>query len=192
MSFLDNLITLPDQRLRQESRDVNIKNDDIQALSAKMQNTVLEWEQTRPHEVGVALSAIQIAEPYKVVVVRRDFSDKNNREFITLINPVITKFNKTQQLDYEGCLSIVDIYGSVPRYTKVTVRALSLEGKDIQIEADGFMARVLQHEIDHTHGVMFIDHIKQADSFYNLSDTGLLEKISYQKIMQMEDLWVMA
>jgi len=97
-----------------------------------------------------------------------------------LINPEIVKYEGEITTDYEGCLSVKDIYGKVPRYTKIRIKALNIEGHQVRFKADGFLARVIQHEIDHTNGVVFIDHIKdQKDAFYELDDKGELQPLDY-------------
>lgn len=189
MSFLSSLITLPDSRLRQPSERVSFKDEYVKQLSERMKATILEWEETRPYEIGAALSAIQIAEPYRVVIIRENDNDKNDQSFLTLLNPEILKIGGKVEADYEGCLSIVDIYGLVPRRNKVTIGAMSLEGKKIKIEAEGFMARVLQHEIDHTNGVVFIDHIRKEDAFYYLGQDGNFQKIPHREIIKSKTLW---
>lgn len=93
--------------------------------------------------------------------------------------------------DFEGCLSIKDVYGKVPRYSKVRIKALGVNGKEIRLTAEGFLARVFQHEIDHTNGVVFIDHIKDVpEAFYNLNDEGSLQQLDYEKDIKTNDsLW---
>jgi peptide deformylase len=93
--------------------------------------------------------------------------------------------------DFEGCLSIKNIYGRVPRYDKVKVKALDLSGKELRLSAEGFLARVLQHEIDHTKGTVFIDHIKdKVEAFFELKDDGSLEPLDYEKqIKNNKTLW---
>ncbi|NCU43896.1 peptide deformylase [Candidatus Saccharibacteria bacterium] len=189
MGLLDSLITLPDVRLRKPSKDVAFDDAHVKLLADKMKNVVLEWEKTRQYEIGAALSAIQIAEPYRVVVVREDFSDKDNQSFVTLLNPRVVASGGGVESDYEGCLSIVDVYGIVPRNYRVTVAATNLEGKEITIQAEGFLARVLQHEIDHTNGVMFIDHIKDHDAFYALEPNGDFKKIPHKDVLESSALW---
>jgi peptide deformylase len=147
-----------------------------------MEAATLDWEASRAHEVGVALAAIQIDQLLKIVVIRNNYDNKEDRTFTTLINPQITKLEGNIVEDYEGCLSIKDIYGKVPRYDKVKVKAFDLEGREFRITAEGFMARILQHEIDHTNGVVFIDHIKDdPEAFFRLKDNGELEKLDYEK-----------
>ena len=82
-----------------------------------------------------------------------------------------------------------DIYGLVPRYPKVRVRALDIDGHEIQLKAEGFLARVLQHEIDHTNGILFIDHIKHDDAFFTLNDEGALIKLDHADVLKSDILW---
>jgi peptide deformylase len=187
----EDIITLPHADLRKKSVKVGFITEDIITLSDNMQAATLDWEDSRPHEVGVALAAVQVDALYRIVVIRNDFDDKKDRSFTVLINPEITKCEGALVEDFEGCLSIKDIYGKVPRYEKVRVKATSLEGKEIRITAEGFLARVLQHEIDHTKGVVFIDHIKDdPEAFYKLLENGKLEKLDYDKdIKPSRILW---
>lgn len=191
MATKDNIITLPHPNLRVRSKRVGIIDDSIKQLIKDMEAATLDWEDSREHEVGVALAAVQIDHLYRVVVVRNNFDDKNDRTFITLINPEITKLEGEIEEDFEGCLSILDTYGKVPRHTKIRVKALNIHGKEIRITAEGFLARVLQHEIDHTNGIVFIDHIKdKKDAFYQLGADGKLEALDYDtSIKNSEVLW---
>ena len=93
--------------------------------------------------------------------------------------------------DYEGCLSVPDVYGMVPRYPKVKVRANDEDGKEFTVKAEGFLARVFQHEIDHTNGKLFVDHIKDDfNAFYHLTDEGKLEKVKVADVKKQADiLW---
>ena len=188
MSSRKNIITLPNTHLRARSQKVGVITDEIKKLIDEMEAATLDWEDHRQHEVGVALAAVQIDRLYRVVVVRNNFDDKNDRGFLTLINPEIVKYEGEQEEDFEGCLSVRDLYGKVKRHTKVRVKALNGQGKEVRITAEGFLARVLQHEIDHTNGVLFIDHIKDNhDAFYKLEDDGKLKPLDYQEIDQK--LW---
>lgn len=186
----NNIVTLPHAHLRQPSQTVKHIDPTVRQLVLDMEMATLDWEDHRPHEIGVALAAVQIDRLESVVVVRNDFDNKDDRTFFVLINPEIIKASGNLVYDYEGCLSVKDIYGHVPRYSKVKVKALNLEGEEIRLNAEGFLARVLQHEIDHTHGTLFIDHIKGRDAFYRLDDEGSLEKLDYDKdIANSNILW---
>ncbi|HUD05865.1 MAG TPA: peptide deformylase [Candidatus Saccharimonadales bacterium] len=177
--FRDKLITLPNPGLGTPSQKVGVVNQAIKDLVTEMEDTVLDWEASREHEVGVALAAIQINRPLKVVVIRNNFDDKEDKTFTVLINPIITKYEGKIEDDYEGCLSVQDVYGKVPRHSKIRLKAKDLRGKEFRLNAEGFLARVLQHEVDHTKGIMFVDHIiDDHEAFYKLTDKGNLEPLS--------------
>ena len=178
----EDIITLPNQHLRQKSRKIIVINDDIRKLTDNMTAAALDWEDSRPHEISAALAAVQIDALERVVIVRSDFDDKASREFTVLINPEIVKYEGEIKADYEGCLSVKDVYGKVPRHTKIRIRAMGIDGNQVRFKADGFLARVIQHEIDHTNGILFIDHIRDdKDAFYELDEKGELQSLDYDK-----------
>lgn len=185
------IITLPNPHLRQKSTRTHVITDDIRQLITDMTDASIDWENSRPHEISAALAAVQIDQLERVVIVRSDFEDKENREFIPLINPEIVKAEGPLVTDYEGCLSVNGFYGKVPRFNKVRVKALDINGNEVRIKAEGFLARVLQHEIDHTNGIVFIDHIRdQQDAFYKLNDKGELDALDYETyVRDNHDLW---
>jgi peptide deformylase len=175
MSKKDLIISLPNSHLRQKSKRVAVISDEVRQVIEEMKQATLDWEASRPHEVGVALAAIQIDQPYRIVIVRNDFENKKDKGFNVLINPEVIKLEGEVEEDYEGCLSVADIYGKVPRYTKIRLRALNELGQPVRVRAEGFLARILQHEIDHTVGKMFVDYIKdQPDAFFKLTADGKL------------------
>ena len=188
---LKDIITLPNKNLRKRSSKVGLITEDTLKLIQKMQESTLEWEESRDHELGVALAAVQIDNLSRIIVVRNNFDDKKDKTFQVFINPAITKLEGEVVDDFEGCLSIKDIYGKVPRHTKVRVKALNINGKEVRVKADGFLARVFQHEIDHTNGIVFVDHIKNSPSaFYLLTEDGKLDPLEYDKdIKQNSILW---
>jgi len=178
----DKIITLPNTHLRERSQKIGIITEDTRKLVAAMEASTLDWEDSREHEVGVALAAVQIDVLQRVVIVRSDFDNKKDRSFHVFINPEITKYDGEVVEDFEGCLSIKDIYGKIPRHSKVRVKALDINGREFRITAEGFLARVFQHEIDHTKGKVFIDHIRdKTDGFFRLSKDGKLEALDYDK-----------
>lgn len=183
MSYKDLLIRLPNDRLRQRSRKVGLMTKEISHIIEQMKSATLDWEASRPHEVGVALAAIQIDQPWRIVVVRDNFEDRTDQAFSVFINPEITKLEGKVEEDFEGCLSVASVYGKIPRHTKVRVRALDENGHEIRLKAEGFLARVLQHEIDHVNGIMFVDHIMHnPEAFFKLTKDGKLEALAYEKI----------
>lgn len=180
--YREKIIVLPHQHLRSRSRKVGVITKATHQIIHDMQAALLEWEDSREHEVGVALAAIQIDEAQRIIIIRHDFDNKQDRTFDVFINPTITKYEGTIETDFEGCLSISDIYGKVPRHTKVRIKAQNLKGEELRLKAEGFLARVFQHEIDHTNGVAFVDHIKtKRDAFYKLTNEGKLEPLDYEK-----------
>lgn len=176
----EDIITLPNPHLREKSAKIRDLNEDTATLINEMTSAALDWEASRPHEISAALAAVQIDRLERAVIIRSDFDDKSSNDFTTLINPEIVKYEGKLVEDYEGCLSVKDVYGKVPRYSKIRVKAINAEGEEVRFKAEGFLARVIQHEIDHTNGIVFIDHIKELhDAFYRLSDTGELEPLDY-------------
>lgn len=178
----EDIIHLPNEHLREKSRKVHVITDETKQLIKEMTAAAIDWENSRPHEISAALAAVQVDRLERVVIVRSDFEDKEDKEFIALINPEIVKYEGNIVHDYEGCLSVQKIYGKVPRHTKVRVKAMNEQGEIIRIKAEGFLARVLQHEIDHTNGLVFIDHIKDNEkAFYTLDSKGDLQPLNYDK-----------
>lgn len=181
----ESIITLPNPHLRQKSTKVHVITDETLSLINDMTSASLDWEDSRPHEISAALAAVQIDHLERVVIIRSDFDDKSAREFTTLINPEIVKYEGEIVSDYEGCLSVSKVYGMVPRHSKVRVKALDVDGSEVRFKAEGFLARVIQHEIDHTNGILFIDHIHgKKDAFYTLDDKGELQPLNYDKDIQ--------
>lgn len=187
----DDIISLPNPHLREVSTRVRTFSDATQKLIQDMTDAALDWEASRPHEISAALAAVQIDCLDRVVIIRSDFDDKESRDFTALVNPEIVKLEGTIVADYEGCLSVKEVYGKVPRHTKIRVKALDQDGNEVRFKAEGFLARVIQHEIDHTKGTLFIDHIKdEHDAFYRLDENGELEPLDYDEhIKDNRILW---
>jgi len=187
----DDVITLPHPNLRQKSQKVGLITPEILQVIQDMKDATISWDQSREHEVGVALAAVQVNRLYKIVIIRNNYDNKDDLTFTTFINPVITKLEGAVEEDYEGCLSVKDLYGKVPRYAKVRVKALDEHGREFRVTAEGFLARIFQHEVDHTEGKLFIDHIRdKIDAFYRLSSDGNLAQLDYNKeIKNNKVLW---
>jgi peptide deformylase len=186
-----NIISLPDSHLRQKSKKVTTIDDDINKLIDDMKAATLDWEDSRQYEVGVALAAVQVDKLLRIIVVRSDFDNKQNKTFTVFINPEILKYEGNIEQDFEGCLSVPDIYGLVSRYSKIKVKAQDQQGNYFRLTAKGFQARVLQHEIDHINGEVFIDHIKDnTTAFFKLGEDGHLDQLNYEKdIRNNSILW---
>jgi peptide deformylase len=126
-----------------------------------MITTTLDWEASRSHEIGAALAAVQIAELWRVVVIRNDFDNKDDRSFSVFINPEIVKAEGDIVEELEGCLSVKDIYGSVPRHTKVKIKALNLEGKPVRLTAPALARK----HTNRPHKAVFVDRIADLASY---------------------------
>jgi peptide deformylase len=161
MSFTkEDIIVLPNPHLRNKSKRIGLITDEIKQIAEDMISATLNWDHSRDHEVGVALAAIQIDRTYKMIIVRNNYEDKNDESFTVFINPEITKFEGPMTSDYEGCLSVPNIYGKVMRYSKVRVKAVGINGKPFRVTAEGFLARFFKNVKYHKNGVFFLDDIK--------------------------------
>lgn len=186
-----NIVALPHDRLRQKSTKVSVFDAELKNFVADMRAAALDWEKSREHETCVGLAAVQVDELRRVVIIREDLDNKADIRFITLINPKIIKAYGPIEEDYEGCLSVRDIYAKIPRHAKVKIKAQDEDGKEFRMSCDGFQARLLQHEIDHTNGIVIIDHVKDdPEAFFKLGEDGEIEKIDYVRdIKDSEELW---
>ena len=147
------IVKLPDKRLR-------LKSETVKRVDSGVRKLVDDLFETMYDAPGIGLAAIQIGVPKRVVTM--DLSKKeDNHEPQVFINPeVIWKSKETSKYE-EGCLSIPEYYEEVERPAQVKVKYLDLDGNAHEIEASGLLATCLQHEIDHTNGVLFIDHISK-------------------------------
>jgi peptide deformylase len=147
------IITLPDPKLRLVSRKIEKIDDALRRLMDDLIETM--------HEApGVGLAAIQVGEPIRLLVVdvakREEPPDPQ-----IFLNPEIVWSSEERAIYEEGCLSIPEYYAEVERPASVRARAVDRDGKLREILAEGLLATVLQHEIDHLDGVLFIDHISK-------------------------------
>ena len=182
---LPSIVTTPDPRLRQKSEKVHQIDDETKRIIDEMIASSLAWEEEHEFELSAAMAAPQLGYNKRIIVVREDMSNKDNANFVPLINPVVIKTEGKIIEDYEGCLSVPSIYGKVGRPYKARIKAVTENGEEVRLKATGFLARTLLHEIDHLDGVLFIDHIKdQTDAFYKLNDKGDLEPLDYDKYIK--------
>jgi peptide deformylase len=157
-----------------------IRTPRIQQLIDDMFETMKEYQ-------GVGLAAPQVHASLRLFVAgfppRRDEEDEEEDEdareddgedvpMMTLINPEIEPVTRETVEDWEGCLSIPDIRGRVPRARQITVRGYDRTGKKVEMQASGFTARVIQHETDHLDGVLFLDRMKTFQSLTFLDEFG--------------------
>ena len=146
--------------LRQRARPVekaDLRDPLVQKLIDDMIDTMHEYR-------GVGLAAPQVHEGMRLFVALLEEEPDPETEAIVIINPEITPVAGDQEEGWEGCLSIPDIRGMVPRYVDVNVRALDRFGKPTEMRLTKFAARVAQHETDHLDGVLFLDRMKSTDS----------------------------
>ena len=182
---IPSIVTTPDPRLRQKSEKVHQIDDETKRIIDEMIASSLAWEEEHEFELSAAMAAPQLGYNKRIIVVREDMSNKDNANFVPLINPVVIKTEGKIIEDYEGCLSVPSVYGKVGRPYKARIKAVTENGEEVRLKATGFLARTLLHEIDHLDGVLFIDHIKnQTDAFYKLNDKGDLEPLNYDKYIK--------
>lgn len=137
----------------------DVRTAEIQKLIGDMIETMVEYR-------GVGLAAPQVHEGIRLFVadLNAKEDDESESEPIAIINPEIVPAGSEIVEDWEGCLSIPDIRGKVPRFRDVKVRALDKDGARIELRAKNFAARIIQHETDHLDGVLFFDRMKAFDS----------------------------
>jgi peptide deformylase len=150
---LRDILILPDKRLRLVSEPVKTVDAELRALVDDMFETMYEAP-------GVGLAAIQLGIPRRIVTVDTSRKD-DEKQPQAYLNPEVVWSSEEKGTYEEGCLSIPEYYEEVERPAQVKVRFTDLDGKIQEVEANGLLATVLQHEIDHTNGVLFIDHISK-------------------------------
>jgi peptide deformylase len=132
----------------------------FQKLVDDMQETMYEYE-------GVGLAAPQVHEGLRLAVIEVPASDDRTRAevpFFVLVNPVVTPLGDEREDGWEGCLSIPDLRGIVPRLKRLRLDALDRQGKPYSLEAQDFFARVIQHECDHLDGNVYLDRMRDMRS----------------------------
>ena len=147
---LRNIKNCFDPVLRKQCEIVKNIDGELVRLSEDMVETTLAAP-------GIGLAANQIGIPWRIFVVNLGLETESDN-LVTLINPEITAMEGSE-LGEEGCLSIPDVVAKVNRAAQVEIKAVDLNGKDVRYEATGFLARALQHEMDHLNGILFWDNL---------------------------------
>ena len=147
------ILTAPDPRLKAVSTNVEKVNDEIRKLAADMADSMYKVD-------GIGLAAIQIGVAKRVIVMDLDQKD-GKKDPKTFINPKILWASDEMATFEEGCLSVPEIWDDVERPARIKAEYLDLDGKRVELEADGLLATCLQHEMDHLQGVLFIDHLSR-------------------------------
>lgn len=160
--------------LRQKCRRL----DPSEIRSPKIQKLIDDMFETMGEYQGIGLAGPQVHEGVRLFVAgydrdeEEDDDDQHHFPRMAIVNPEITVVDPTVVEDWEGCLSIPDIRGKVPRARAISVRAHDRNGKRIEIEARGYIARVIQHETDHLDGVLFFDRMKSMETLTFIEEFG--------------------
>jgi peptide deformylase len=146
--------------LRARAREV----EKSELKTAAMQKLIDDMIQTMHEYAGIGLAAPQVHEGLRVFVAHLDHEGRADGDAVAIVNPEITVVSDKTVEGWEGCLSIPDIRGLVPRAFHIKVAALDREGKKMELEAKDFPARVIQHETDHLDGILFFDRMRTFES----------------------------
>ncbi len=154
---LRTIVTLPDPILRKKARPVSTFDKSLQMLIDDMIDTMRDAP-------GVGLAAPQIGVGQRLIVIEYaeppedgDEEKQSKPKLYVMANPEIVKSSETKVLGVEGCLSIPGLVGEVERYEMIQVKGLNRRGQPMRVKAQGWLARIFQHEIDHVNGVVFPD-----------------------------------
>ena len=161
------ILVEPDIILRQKSQPVNTVGRDEQKLMNDMLDTMYAAN-------GIGLAAIQIGVPQRIIVM--DISkDKENKNPMYFVNPVIKNRDLEKSIYEEGCLSVPNQFAEIERPSKCEVEYLDYNGKKEILKAEGLLATCIQHEVDHLEGILFIDYLSK------LKKSMIVKKLSKQK-----------
>jgi len=156
--------------LRNVAKDLapkEISTRETQRLIDNMIETMKEYD-------GVGLAAVQVHVPRQIAVLEvannPRYPQKPEVPLSVLINPKIEPLSEEMEEDWEGCLSIIEMRGKVPRYKEIKVMGRNREGKEVDFVASGFHARVIQHELDHLQGKVFLDRMKDLSTLTYLPE----------------------
>lgn len=163
------IIEIPDERLRIQCSPVT----DFASVQTLVDDLIETMYST---DNGIGLAATQIAETKAIMVI--DISEERNQPMV-FINPQIIE-SEGETSYQEGCLSVPDVYADVPRFLRVKVKAFERDGKEFVVDSDEFLAIVMQHEIDHLNGKVFIDHLS------TLKRNMLLKKLKKQQRLKQQ------
>src|SRR5215211_645894 len=160
---LRKIVTLPDPVLRRKAHTVTTFDKHLKTLVDDMVETMREAP-------GVGLAAPQIGLSQRLIVVEyyeHEVDEEQENEDVpkkvwAVLNPEIIKASEDTLMGIEGCLSIPNLVGEVERHASIQVKGLNRHGKPMRIKAEGWLARIFQHEIDHLNGVLFTDRAKRV------------------------------
>jgi len=146
------IVTLPNPILRQRARELNLN----EIKTSTIQKLIFDMKETVGPAGGIGLAAPQVGLSVRLIVISLE------NKVMALINPEIINFSWRKETAEEGCLSVPQKFGSVKRAKSIKIRALDENGEVIKFKAKDLFARVIQHEIDHLNGILFIDRAKRV------------------------------
>lgn len=153
MAKLLDIVINPNEILRKRSQEIDPKE------LLGMRDLIADMKLTMVKKDGVGLAAPQIGQNIRMIVVA------HKDGVLTLVNPVLRKLSFLNEWGEEGCLSVPNLYGQVKRHRSLVCGYLDEKGNKRTIKANGLFARVLQHEVDHLDGILFIDKAKDVEEF---------------------------
>jgi peptide deformylase len=145
--------------LRSKSRKVQAVTPKLVALAEQMLETMRQ-----ANGVGLAAPQVGVSQRFFVAELPEDEENNQPRETYILFNPEIVK-SRGEQVGYEGCLSIPGYIGEVARHEQIAIKGLDEKGRPVRLKAEGYLARVFQHEIDHLDGILFTDRLTDPSTF---------------------------
>ncbi|MGH3873990.1 MAG: peptide deformylase [Pseudonocardiaceae bacterium] len=162
----EDVVTIGDPRLKADTEAIS-NVDDVAELLARMVSRLRQLN-------GAGLAAPQIGAPVKVIVIevrKTDvFPDRPVSPLLQMINPVIVEDSGKPETGWEGCFSVPGLMGRVPRAETIIVEYTSAEGVEVKQSYSGYVARVIQHEIDHLNGIEFVDRMTSLDSLTTVAN----------------------
>jgi len=158
-----NIVSLPEPVLRRKARPVTEFGGELQSLIDDMVETMREAP-------GVGLAAPQVNVSERLIVVEYGDEEEDEdgnviekpKKLYVMANPEIVKTSEETELGIEGCLSIPGIVGEVERFSSIQIKGLNRRGRPVKLKAEGWLARIFQHEIDHLNGVLFPDRARRV------------------------------
>lgn len=156
----------------QDNEILRKKSEPIKQIDKKVLKLLKEMGKSMKEEKGVGLAAPQVGENIRMILVLM-----NNKNLIPMINPVITIHSEEIEIGEEGCLSLPGIWGNVKRYKEVTIKYQNEKSEKQILKLEGFNARIVQHEVDHLNGVLFIDYLDAEDNLLNVMNQKESERL---------------
>lgn len=148
-----DIVFEPEEILHQKSADI----DASQINTRPFQKLIKDMVETMYVKDGVGLAGVQIGKSLQICVIAKNYNTATLNEDLCLINPTWEPLKKDKELDEEGCLSVPGKYGKIERYTNIKVKALDKKGRPLEFIATDFFARIVQHELDHLAGHLYIE-----------------------------------